>query len=126
MLYIVNIDDCNFKMYGDEVSQTGLKILGKSGLVAKAQEPAYNETQGRVSIFNFQKDEKLLNHKDVSDISLNGTVHATAEAFIIAFNFMMMECCCDSVPVVNTTTEEEVATTSSEEEVTTTSSMELQ
>ena len=125
MLFIEKIDDCNFKMYGDEVSRTGLKILGKSGLVAKAQKPAYNEVQGRISIFNSGKNEKLLNHKVVSGISLNGTVHVTAEAFVIAFNAMIAECCCGSVPVVNTTTEEqEITTTSTEAETTTTTSEE--
>lgn len=94
MLYIENIDDCTFKMWGTNVSKTGVKILGKQGLSAKAQEPAYNETQGRISIYNFQKDEKLLNHKPVSEIVLNGVIYATGESFVVAFNTMITECCC--------------------------------
>jgi hypothetical protein len=94
MLYIENIDSCTFKMWGTNVSQTGVKILGKEGLAAKGQEPAYNETTGRISIYNFQKDEKLLNHKPVSEIVLQGVIYATAQAFVSAFNALMAECCC--------------------------------
>jgi hypothetical protein len=94
MLYIVNIDDCTFRMYGTNISQTGVKVLHKQGLVAKSHEPAYNETVGRVAIYNFQKGEKFLSHKPVSEIILNGTLYATAEGFVSAFNTMMAACCC--------------------------------
>lgn len=94
MLYIENIDDCNFRMYGTNISVTGVKVLSKTGFLAKALEPAYNETKGRICIYDSGKDEKILNHKAVSDINLDGTVYATAEAFVVAFNNLMAECCC--------------------------------
>ena len=94
MLYIVNIDDCTFRMYGTNISQTGVKVLHKQGLVAKSHEPAYNESVGRVAIYNFQKGEKMLAHKPVSEIVLNGTTYATAQGFVAAFNTMMALCCC--------------------------------
>ena len=96
MLYIVNIDDCTFRMYGTNVSQTGVKVLHKQGLVAKSHEPAYNEAVGRVAIYNFQKGEKFLSHKPVDEIVLNGTTYATAQGFVAAFNAMMALCCCGS------------------------------
>lgn len=96
MLYIENIDDCTFRMYGSNVAQAGVKVLSKMGLAAKAQEPAYNESTGRVSIYNYQKDEKLLNHKAVSSVLLDGVLYANAETFVNAFNNLMAECCCGS------------------------------
>jgi len=83
-------------MWGNVVSQTGVKILGKQGLAIKAQEPAYNETYGRISIYNFQKDEKILNHKPVNQIYLDGVIYPTAQAFIVAFNALLTACCCGS------------------------------
>jgi len=94
MLYIVNIDDCSFRMYGTNVSQTGVKVLHKQGLVAKSHEPAYNEPVGRVAVYNSQLGEKLLAHKPVSEIVLNGTTYATAQGFVSAFNTMIAACCC--------------------------------
>jgi hypothetical protein len=96
MLYIENIDDCTFRLYGDHTSQAGLKVMSKMGMGAKGQEPAYNESTGRVSIYNFQKDEKILNHKKVSNIRLDGVIYATAQSFVNAFNNLMAECCCGS------------------------------
>jgi len=92
MLYIESIDDCNFKLYGNSISKTGVKVLGKQSFTAKAQEPAYNEVQGRLSIYDINKDEKLVNHKPVTDINLNGVVYTTAESFVIAFNLMIAQC----------------------------------
>ena len=92
MLYIVNVDDCSFTMYGDTVAQAGLKIMSKTGVLAKAQEPAYNEVQGRIRIYDAEKEEYLVNHKPVSDITLDGVVHATALEFVVAFNTMIAEC----------------------------------
>lgn len=94
MLYIVNIDDCTFRMYGTNVSQQGVKVLHKQGLVAKSHEPAYNEAVGRVAIYNFQKGEKFLAHKPVDEIVLNGVTYASAQGFVSAFNTMMADCCC--------------------------------
>jgi hypothetical protein len=94
MLYIENIDDCNFRMYGTNISKTGVKVFSKTGFLAKAIEPAYNEVTGRICIYDSGKDEKLLNHKEVSGINLDGIVYATAEAFVVAFNNLMAECCC--------------------------------
>lgn len=94
MLYIVNIDDCTFRMYGTNISQQGVKVLHKQGLVAKSHEPAYNEATGRVAVYNFQKGEKMLAHKPVDEIVLNGVTYATAEGFVRAFNTMITECCC--------------------------------
>jgi len=94
MLYIENIDDCTFKMWGTNVSQTGVKIIGKQGIVVKAQEPAYNETYGRIRIYDSSKDEYLLNHKPVSEIVLDSVIYATAEAFVVAFNTMITACGC--------------------------------
>ncbi len=96
MLYIVNIDDCTFRMYGTNISQQGVKVLHKQGLVAKSHEPAYNEAVGRVAIYNFQKGEKFLAHKPVDEIVLNGVVYASAQGFVSAFNTMMALCCCGS------------------------------
>ena len=108
-------------MYGTTISKTGLKILSKQNYVALAMEPAYNEVQGRITIRSTQKDDdkNLLNHKPVSKINLNGTVHATAEAFVVAFNTMMKECCCDG------STSEATTTTTPVAETTTTTTPEL-
>lgn len=89
MLYIEDIDDNTFKMYGDVVSQEGKRILPKLGVTAKAKEPAYNETTGRIGIWDSEKAIWLLAYKPVNEIDLGGTVHATADAFVVAFNIMV-------------------------------------
>lgn len=91
MLYIENIDDCNFKMYGS-TSQIGEKILSKRGVTAKAMEPAYNETQGRIRIWDAEKEEFLLQHKEVTGITLDSTVYTDSEDFVLAFNTLMELC----------------------------------
>ena len=119
MLYIENIDDCNFKMYGS-LSHTGVKVYSKQGIVAKSIEPGYREVQGRITIYYTQRadNDVLLNHKPVSQFTLDGTVYATAEAFVQAFNNLMAECCCGGANLVYTP--EECTTTTTAEEVTTT------
>lgn len=89
MLYIEDIDDNTFKMYGDVVSQEGERILPKLGVTAKAKEPAYNETTGRIGIWDGEKDIWLLAYKTVEEIDLDGTVYTTAEDFVAAFNIMV-------------------------------------
>ena len=122
MLYINNIDDCNFSLEGYLATITGLKVVGKKEFAARANEPVYNETYGRVTVYNVNKDEKLVSCKPVNEITLDGTVYGTAQAFVVAFNNLMNECCCGggSTPATTeevTTTVAEVTTT---EEITTT------
>lgn len=89
MLYIKDIDENTFKMYGDVVSQEGERILPKLGVTAKAKEPAYNETTGRIGIWDSEKGIWLLAYKPVDEIDLDGTVYATAQTFVVAFNIMV-------------------------------------
>lgn len=95
MLYIRNIDDCNFKIYGSKTPY-GEKILPKNSIRARANEPASAEVQGRVTIFDISVRDKLLDQKPVSDINLDGVIYATAEAFVVAFNALMNTCCASS------------------------------
>lgn len=92
MLYILNIDDCNFSIYGGLGTITGLKVLGKREFVAKACEPVYNETHGRVMVYNINNLQNLVDKTPISQITLNGTVHSTAQAFVVAFNAMIATC----------------------------------
>ena len=92
MLYITNIDDCNFSIYGGLGTITGLKVLGKREFAAKATEPVYNETYGRVKVYNVNNNITLVDRTPVSEITLNGTVHTTAQAFVVAFNAMIATC----------------------------------
>ena len=92
MLYIRNIDDCNFKIYGSK-TPTGVRVLPKNSYRARAQEPESDETYGRVNIFDISVRDKLLNQKLVSEINLDGVIYATAEAFVVAFNALMNQCC---------------------------------
>jgi hypothetical protein len=135
MLYIENIDDCTFKMYGNLTTETGVKILDKRNFVARGVEPQSAETQGRITIYNTTLREKILVLKPVANINLDGTVYVTAETFVAAFNALMAECCCagtsnDDSDITTTTTEEiqrEVTTTTEEiqGETTTTTTEEI-
>jgi hypothetical protein len=111
MLYIESIDDCNMSLHGNAVAQTGLKIVGKKEFLARANEPVYNETYGRVTVYNINKDEKLVECKPVNEITLDGVVYGTAQTFVVAFNNLINLCCCGEVGGTVTTTEE-VTTTS--------------
>jgi hypothetical protein len=126
MLYINNIDDCNFSLQGNLAAITGLKVMSKKGIVSKAIEPVYNEVQGRIVAYNINTGDKVINSKLVSEITLDGTVYGTAQAFVVAFNNLMNLCCCGEVGGGTTpATTEEVTTTLAEitttEEITTTS-----
>lgn len=128
MLFIEKIDDCNFRVYGDSISKSGLKIVSMKVLVARAMEPAYNETQGRIRIFDSEKEEYIVNHKPVSQITLDGVVYITAAGFVQAFNTTVNECCCEdgSMPSNTTsTTEEPEVTTTTEAENTTTTTLQI-
>jgi hypothetical protein len=116
MLYIESIDDCNMSLNGNAVAQTGFKVVSKKDFLARANEPVYNEVQGRVTVYNTNKDEKLVSCKLVSEITLDGTVYATAQEFVVTFNNLMNLCCCGEVGGGTTpaTTIEEVTTTSAE------------
>lgn len=92
MLYILNIDDCNFSIYGGLGTITGLKVLGKREFAAKATEPVYNETYGRVKVYNINNNLTLIDRTPISEVTLNGVVHATAQAFVVAFNAMIATC----------------------------------
>lgn len=94
MLYITNIDDCNFSMYGDAIGIAGLKVYGKKNIAAKAHEPVYNELQGRVSVYNLFTKKRVVDTTTVDQIDLDGTVYATAQEFVVVFNNIMAECCC--------------------------------
>jgi hypothetical protein len=107
MLFITNIDDCNFSMRGS-FSPSGLKVLGKKEFTAKACEPVYNEVCGRVNVFNINNGEALVRRKPVNEITLNGTVYATPQEFVVAFDALMNLCCCADNEVATT---EEATTT---------------
>lgn len=94
MLYIENIDDCTFRMYGDLTTSAGVKILDKRNFVARGVEPQSAETQGRITIYNATLREKLLSLKPVTHINLDGVIYASAGTFCSAFNALMAECCC--------------------------------
>lgn len=101
MLYITNIDNCNFSLRGNTV-KTGLKVLGKKGFAAKSNEPVYNEIQGRVTVYDLSRGIKLVESKPVSKINLDGTVHSTAQAFVVAFNNLMAQCTESPEPTTTT------------------------
>ena len=109
MLHITNIDDCNFSMYGDLIGIAGLKVLGKTDVLAKASEPVYNESQGRITIYNSSKQLTLVGRKPVDELNLDGTVYLTSQEFVVAFNNLMNQCCCNGG---ESTTTEEITTTS--------------
>ena len=92
MLTITNIDDCNFSIQGSLGTVTGLKVLGKREFAALATEPVYNETYGRVKVYNINNNLTLVDRTPINEITLNGTVHTTAQAFVVAFNAMMATC----------------------------------
>lgn len=99
MLNITNIDNCNFSLSGTIGS--GLKVYYKKGFFAKACEPVYNETYGRINIQD--KTERIISRTPVNQVSLDNVIYATAQEFVTAFNNMIGECCC--VQVEPTTTE---------------------
>jgi hypothetical protein len=94
MLHITNIDDCNFSLHGDAIGIAGLKVLGKTNIQAKASEPVYNETEGRITIYDSEKELTYVGRKPVNEIELDGVIYATAEAFVVEFNNVMNQCCC--------------------------------
>jgi hypothetical protein len=103
MLTITNIDDCNFSIQGSLGTVTGLKVLGKREFVALATEPVYNETYGRVKVYNINNNLTLVDRTPINEITLNGTVHTTAQAFVVAFNNMIQECFTDAIENPTTT-----------------------
>lgn len=105
MLYIINIDACNFSLEGLLATQTGLKVYGKKEFAAKACEPVYNETFGRVTVYNMNTDQKIVDKTPINEIDLDGTVHVTAQAFVVAFNNLMKQCCCGGTTETTTTGE---------------------
>ena len=109
MLTITNIDNCNFSLQGLIGTQTGLKVYGKREFAAKSCEPVYNETYGRIVVYNINTDDAIIDKTPINQITLDGTVHTTAQAFVVAFNNMIAEC--GAVAEVTTTAE---ATTTSE------------
>lgn len=92
MLYINNIDDYSFNMHGGTVeAPKSIKVINKKGVIARAMEPQSAEVQGRVSIWDTDAGICYLGHKPVLDVTLDGTVHTTAQAFVAAFNGIMGE-----------------------------------
>ena len=92
MLHIVNIDSCNFTMYGDSIAVQGLKVLSKNNVLAKAMEPVGSEVQGRIRIWDEMEENYLVNHKEVSQVAIGGVTYPTAQAFVVAFNALMNQC----------------------------------
>jgi hypothetical protein len=107
MLIITNIDDCNFSLHGDAIGIAGLKVLSKVNVVAKASEPVYNELQGRITIYDIKRKTRVVMRKPVSLIKLDGTVYASSQDFVVAFNAIMAQCCCAEIPIEPTTTQGE-------------------
>lgn len=93
MLHIENIDEHSIKFGNGYGGGTHYKVLSKT-MVARKDE------KDLIWIWHTQNNEALLNAASVDEITLDGTVYATAELFVVAFNAVMAS----DVAFVTTTT----------------------
>jgi hypothetical protein len=91
MLYIINIDDNTFSLHGDSIGIAGLKVISKKNLAAKAHEPVYNESQGRVSIYNTFNKKNIVDRTPISEITVDDIVYETAQELVVAVNGIIGE-----------------------------------
>ena len=109
MLHIENIDAYSVR-FGDAYGGgTYTKILNKNLEASK-------DEVDRINIWNIDKSEQVLHHYPVADITLNGTVYATASLFVVAFNASMAS----STAYTTTTTTGPITTTTTAPVTTTT------
>ena len=110
MLYIENIDLYSVRFRSVLGGDTYSKVLPKS-LEARSD----TDDPSRVWIWHTENNECVLNDKLPTEITLNGTIHSTAEAFVVAFNTMIA-----SSVAYTTTTTTTTSTTTTTVAVTTT------
>lgn len=93
MLHIENIDLYSIRFGSGYGGGDHSKVYPKS-LEARKDE------KERIWIWHTENNEAVLNVTPVGDVLLNNVAHATAEAFVVAFNALMA----DATPFVTTTT----------------------
>lgn len=97
MLYIENIDYNNLRLGNAAGGGTYTKTLPKT-LQARKDE------LNRIYIWHEERNEQVVQLAKVSELSLDGTVYSTAEAFVVAFNNL----CGKSISGVGGTTDASV------------------
>ncbi len=79
MIYIDEIDDYTIR-FGNDV--------GGGDYFKSVRKPihAYKDELNRINIWDVATQTQIIHHEDHTNIALDGTVHASAEAFVVAFN----------------------------------------
>ena len=98
MLHIENIDLYSVR-FGNGYGGGTYPVVYAKTLEARKDE------EDRIWIWHTQNNEAVLNVASVSDVLLNNVAYGTAEAFVVAFNAMMVS------DVAFTTTTTTVVTT---------------
>ena len=100
MLHIENIDEYSVRFGDGYGGGTYTKVFHKNLEARKDEEDL-------IWIWHKENNECILNAKSVDEITLNGTVYGTAEAFVVAFQNMIYS----TTAYTTTTTTAAVTTT---------------